>query len=246
MKKHTTVFAILLLLSSTFFLGSSLALPDLVVSWDDLDKSTADVGEMVTATWKSKNRGTTKSSSCKTSVWLSKDRYWDETDIFLARGLTSSLDPGEYDEDSRSFPIPPVASGTYYVVYFADKAEDNTSVVEESDETNNENWDIITVNNPFTDIIAEHSNATEYSLLQNYPNPFNPETVIRFSLPSTGYAKGVVYDLLGREVATLIDGETSAGSHQLKFNAAGLPSGVFIFHLETGNHSAAIKMVVNK
>jgi len=56
----------------------------------------------------------------------------------------------------------------------------------------------------------------------------------------------VVYDILGREVATLIDGETAAGSHQLKFNAAGIPSGVYIFRLETGNHSAAIKMVVNK
>ncbi|GAB1351262.1 hypothetical protein MASR1M107_34770 [Ignavibacteriales bacterium] len=85
-----------------------------------------------------------------------------------------------------------------------------------------------------------------FTLEQNHPNPFNPETVIRFSLPATSYAKGVVYDILGREVATLIDGETAAGSHQLKFNAAGLPSGVYIFRLETANHSAAIKMVVNK
>ena len=86
----------------------------------------------------------------------------------------------------------------------------------------------------------------EFNLGQNYPNPFNPETVIRYALPVAGWVNGTVYDLLGREVATLIDGETPAGSHQLKFNAAGLPSGVYIFRLETGNHSAAIKMVVNK
>ena len=246
MKKHTTVFAILLLLSSTFFLGSSLALPDLVVSWDDLDKSTAYVGEMVTATWKSKNRGTTKSSSCKTSVWLSKDRYWDETDIFLARGLTSSLDPGEYDEDSRSFPIPPVASGTYYVVYFADKAEDNTSVVEESGETNNENWDIITVNNPFTDIIAEHSNATEYSLLQNYPNPFNPSTKIRVDLPANMNVKLSVFNSFGEEVSELVNGSMSAGVNLIEFNASTLPSGIYFCRVEAGENVKICKMVLMK
>ncbi len=80
----------------------------------------------------------------------------------------------------------------------------------------------------------------------NFPNPFNPETVIRFALPVAGYARGVVYDILGREVATLVNGEMPAGEHRLSFNASNLPSGVYIFRLESGKYSAAIKMVLSK
>ena len=85
-----------------------------------------------------------------------------------------------------------------------------------------------------------------FTLSQNYPNPFNPETVIRFSLPEAGYVKGVVYDILGREVATLLKGDMPTGNHQVKFNAKGIASGVYVFRLEAGNYSSAIKMVVNK
>ncbi len=85
-----------------------------------------------------------------------------------------------------------------------------------------------------------------FTLTQNYPNPFNPETVIRFALPVAGFAKGVVYDILGREVATLVNGEMPAGEHRVSFNAVNLPSGVYIFRLESGKHSSAIKMLLSK
>ena len=85
-----------------------------------------------------------------------------------------------------------------------------------------------------------------FSLSQNFPNPFNPETVIRYALPEAGFTKGVVYDILGREVATLLNAEMPAGEHQLKFDAAGLPSGVYIFRLEAGGYSSTIKMIATK
>ncbi len=85
-----------------------------------------------------------------------------------------------------------------------------------------------------------------FSLSQNYPNPFNPETVIRFSLPEAGFVKGVVYDILGREVATLLKSDMTVGNHQVKFDATGIASGVYVFRLEAGNYSSAIKMVVEK
>jgi len=85
-----------------------------------------------------------------------------------------------------------------------------------------------------------------FSLSQNYPNPFNPETVIRFSLPEAGFVKGVVYDILGREVATLLKSDMTAGNHQVKFDATGIASGVYVFRLEAGKYSSAIKMVVGK
>ena len=86
----------------------------------------------------------------------------------------------------------------------------------------------------------------ELALGQNYPNPFNPVTVIRYALPVAGYAKGVVYDILGREVATLLKSDMPAGNHEVKFDATGFASGVYIFRLEAGRYSSAIKMVVNK
>lgn len=90
------------------------------------------------------------------------------------------------------------------------------------------------------------ANPESFVLSQNYPNPFNPETVIKFALPEAGYVKGVVYDILGREVTTLLNGEMNPGNHEVKFDAVGLSSGVYLFRLESGKYSSAIKMVVGK
>jgi hypothetical protein len=86
----------------------------------------------------------------------------------------------------------------------------------------------------------------EFSLTPNYPNPFNPSTVVRFALPVAGYVKGVVYDILGKEVATLLNGELPAGNHEVKFDGKGLTSGVYIFRITTGGKSRAIKMLLDK
>jgi len=104
----------------------------------------------------------------------------------------------------------------------------------------------LTCDNYLTKVEDEIPQPDKIELRQNYPNPFNPVTVVRFSLPVGGYVKGVVYDILGREVATLLDGETAAGEHELRFDATGLNSGVYIFRLESMAHSAVIKMIVEK
>ena len=74
---------------------------------------------------------------------------------------------------------------------------------------------------------------TEYFLDGNYPNPFNPVTTIRFGLPAAGDVNVVVYDMMGRQVATLISGTLPAGVHEVQFDASNLPSGAYIYRLVT-------------
>ncbi len=90
-----------------------------------------------------------------------------------------------------------------------------------------------------------------YSLSQNYPNPFNPTTVIRFVVPSSpkgqaGFVSLIVYDVLGRKVATLVDGPESAGQHTVVFNGSNLASGVYIYRIRAGNFTATRKMLLLK
>lgn len=104
----------------------------------------------------------------------------------------------------------------------------------------------LTCDNYLTAVEDEKPLPADIALQQNYPNPFNPETVINFTMPAAGYVKGTVFDILGREVATLIDGEMTAGEHQTRFNASGLNSGIYIFRLESAGYSEVIKMAVMK
>jgi len=83
-------------------------------------------------------------------------------------------------------------------------------------------------------------------LNQNYPNPFNPTTVITYQLVTHSYATLKVYDILGREVATLVDGEKSAGVHTVSWDASRLSSGIFIYRLKAGNFNDVKKMILIK
>lgn len=85
-----------------------------------------------------------------------------------------------------------------------------------------------------------------YSLGQNYPNPFNPVTNIKFSIPQTGLVKLVVYDILGREVYTLVNETKTAGSYVVDFNASFLASGAYFYRLEAGNFVETKKMLLIK
>jgi len=85
-----------------------------------------------------------------------------------------------------------------------------------------------------------------YLLYQNYPNPFNSQTTIEFDLPEKVNVKLVVYNVLGQEVAVLVDGEMNEGKHRVKFDAGNLPSGVYIYELRSGRYRSVKKMVLMK
>ncbi len=85
-----------------------------------------------------------------------------------------------------------------------------------------------------------------FALEQNYPNPFNPSTTIKFSLPSDELVSLKIYNILGQEVATLLNKDMKAGSYSVDFNASKLSSGVYIYNIRAGNFNVAKKMLLMK
>ena len=92
------------------------------------------------------------------------------------------------------------------------------------------------------EVKVEHLVPRNFVLTQNYPNPFNPSTRISFSIPEGGNVKLRVFDLLGTEVATLVNSELESGTHTVDFNAAGLASGTYFYKLESGGNALVKKM----
>jgi hypothetical protein len=88
--------------------------------------------------------------------------------------------------------------------------------------------------------------VSEYKLHGNYPNPFNPATTIAFDLKNAGFTKLTVYDVLGREIAILVNGALPSGRHRIEFRADGLTSGLYFYRLETTGFSAMRKMMLLK
>ncbi len=86
----------------------------------------------------------------------------------------------------------------------------------------------------------------KYELAQNFPNPFNPNTSIKFTLPETGYVKLTVYNMLGQEVVTLVNGVKEAGTHIISFNAAELNSGIYMYRIESNGFNEVRKMTLIK
>jgi hypothetical protein len=97
--------------------------------------------------------------------------------------------------------------------------------------------------------IAQNNNnriPETFVLKQNYPNPFNPSTKISYLLPKASEVTLVVYDLLGREVVTLVNEFRTAGTHTVEFNASNLASGVYLYRIEAGDFKDTKKMLLVK
>jgi hypothetical protein len=106
---------------------------------------------------------------------------------------------------------------------------------------------VIVKGSTLTDVHIKQSTVpTEFSLAQNYPNPFNPSTTIRFVVPVSGFVSLKVFDLLGREVATLVDEKKDAGSYEVTFDGKNLSSGVYFYRLQAGEFVQTKKLLLQK
>ncbi|MEW6507331.1 MAG: N-acetylmuramoyl-L-alanine amidase [Bacteroidota bacterium] len=97
-----------------------------------------------------------------------------------------------------------------------------------------------------TSVYSIVSVPKEYSLIQNYPNPFNPTTTISYSIPQPEFVSLKVFDLLGREVATLVNEAKSPGNYKVKFDGSNLPSGVYLYRMQAGKFSESRKLMLLK
>ena len=116
-------------------------------------------------------------------------------------------------------------------------ALDDTTIRDESDES-------FAIRVTVSGAEDEREVPRSFALAQNYPNPFNPATVIRYEIPTAGRVRLAVFDLLGRELAVLVDEMKNPGSYAVQFEARDLASGVYLYRLEAGSQSIVRKMLL--
>ena len=98
----------------------------------------------------------------------------------------------------------------------------------------------------YSDVVEVEVIPDQYELSQNYPNPFNPSTKISWQSPVASHQTLKVYDVLGNEVATLVNEEKPAGSYEVEFDASSLASGIYFYRLQSGSFNQTKKMILMK
>ncbi len=109
-----------------------------------------------------------------------------------------------------------------------------------------ETWSTLGFTTVSVNEVYDYSIPVLYELKQNYPNPFNPNTNISYSIPQSGNVKLTVYNMLGQEVANLVNGYKETGSYTITWNAQNMASGIYVYRLEAGNQVISKKMTLLK
>ena len=147
-----------------------------------------------------------------------------------------------------SFMLEGLSSGSYQLVSsVVDYSSTSVSNVTLESSNNYLNVDVVLTADGLTSVKSESNNVvTTYALSQNYPNPFNPSTSISYQLPVNGFVTIKVYNIIGKEIATLVNAYQQSGNYSKEFNANGLTSGVYFYTIKAGNFSATKKMILMK
>ena len=98
----------------------------------------------------------------------------------------------------------------------------------------------------FSSVENDNFYVNTFQLKQNYPNPFNPSTKIEYQIPKSEFVSIKVYDLLRREIATLVNEKESAGNYEVEFDGSDLSSGVYLYQMVAGNFSSTKKFIYMK
>ncbi|MBZ0181278.1 MAG: T9SS type A sorting domain-containing protein [Melioribacteraceae bacterium] len=108
-------------------------------------------------------------------------------------------------------------------------------------------WTYTWIGDQMVDVDSDEETIVyTFDLGQNYPNPFNPSTVIKYSIPSSNLVELKVFNILGQEVASLVNEVKNAGVHTVSFNASSLASGVYLYRITAGSFVSTKKMLLIK
>ncbi len=173
-------------------------------------------GNAVTLNW---STATESNNSGFEIQRANENRNWERVGFVEGKGTTSETQNYSYTDNS-------VSSGVYYYRLLQVDFDGTTELSNE--------------------VEVNVSLPAAFELAQNYPNPFNPTTNIQFSLPEASSVNLVVYNLLGQEVATLVNGFMEAGIHKVNFDAANLNTGLYVYKLEANDFVATKKMMLMK
>ena len=160
-------------------------------------------------------------------------RYKASGGDFIAYTDIPESGPGE--ANARNYTVTELTNGLEYVFHVRALNEHGGGLPAE-----------VTVMLPGIVSTESEELPTEVVLWGNYPNPFNPETTIRYALPQAWEVRLVVYDLLGHEVAILVDQSKPAGNHTVRFGADNLPSGLYVYRLQAGGEAIVRTMILVK
>jgi hypothetical protein len=140
-----------------------------------------------------------------------------------------------FNADTMKFRNPPLTPVT--VIYDSTKKCAFGGTASDSSRYN-------TVNPIITGIISENELPKEFNMYQNYPNPFNPATSIKYDVPNNSFVSIKIYDVTGKQITELVNGEQAAGVYEATFDASHLASGVYFYKMEAGKFSKVMKMVL--
>jgi len=124
--------------------------------------------------------------------------------------------------------------------------DQENAVTNEVHENNNVGWAPAIGYGSIVSVESEMIVPEKFVLYQSYPNPFNPSTRIKYSIPNSEIVSLKVYDILGREIAVILDEYKSAGTYTIEFNASRFASGVYFYQLQAGSFVETKKMVLMK
>ncbi|MFH0733844.1 MAG: carboxypeptidase regulatory-like domain-containing protein [bacterium] len=168
--------------------------------------------------------------------------------VIFVKNNDGNVISASVSNSAGNFTVPNLSANTYSLVisrFDYDEAELNNVEVSE----NSYYSPIVNVTltpSSLTDVQSETVTPEGFALSQNFPNPFNPETSIKFSIPSTNLVTIKIYDILGNEVAVLVNETKQTGNYELKFNAANLSSGVYFYSIQAGSYTKTLKMALLK
>ncbi len=184
--------------------------------------------------------------------------FYPSTGIGIVYGIEcreDTLYPGVYDYEHLI-----IAKTTNYGSTWQPYQIDNTEYIYIGNKMIDQNNWYITGGNAFNTAKIQHTTnggqiginpisseiPNDFNLYQNYPNPFNPETKIRFDVPKADFVTINIFDILGREVSTIVNEQLQPGTYEVEWDAANYPSGIYINKLISGNYSLTRKMVLIK